>query len=182
MSYVIPFLPDSARAVRISGSLRMDTKFQLEARVQEIIRQHDGPIRSLSEELPGELEQYDLARFGLRLESSDCATVRTHIDEFISCPLVRDDPRPVLRIDISRRSVLWSFPSDSGARVYVQMDGNPRTVFATGPRGEQEARWISPGHRYRFELFEWDGTSNGRLLATATVDEQGNVQEQRAEN
>ena len=77
--------------------------------------------------------------------------------------------------------VVWRFPGPASARVYVQADEDPRTLFAKGLQGEQEAAWLTPGHRYLFELVEWDGadgTNDGPVLARVTVDESGNLSEQ----
>jgi hypothetical protein len=58
------------------------------------------------------------------------------------------------------RYITWSAPS-SEAKVYVQMDNNPRQLFASGASGSQPAPWISRGHRYVVTV---EGP-NGRELA-----------------
>jgi len=57
------------------------------------------------------------------------------------------------------RYITWTAPSDS--RVYVQVDNNPKQLFASGTTGSEPAPWISRGHRYVFTL----ETPNGREIA-----------------
>jgi hypothetical protein len=45
------------------------------------------------------------------------------------------------------RYITWSAPS-ADTRVYVQVDNNPRQLFASGKSGSQPAPWIRNGHRY----------------------------------
>ena len=51
--------------------------------------------------------------------------------------------------------VTWQAPED--ARIYVQVDNNPRKLFAQGQSGTQEAPWISSGHRYVFVMVDAGG-------------------------
>jgi hypothetical protein len=51
--------------------------------------------------------------------------------------------------------VTWQAPE--AARIYVQVDNNPRKLFAEGQSGTQEAPWISGGHRYVFVMVDADG-------------------------
>ena len=86
----------------------------------------------------------------------------------------------LLGVDPRGRIVAWSARSAQGvtnAHVYVQMDSNPKQLFAQGLEGKQEAPWISESHRFVFELFGWDGI-DGPLLARITIDEQGRVARQ----
>jgi len=57
------------------------------------------------------------------------------------------------------RYITWKAPADS--RVYVQVDNNPKQLFASGQSGSEPAPWISSGHRYVFTL----ETPNGREIA-----------------
>jgi len=55
--------------------------------------------------------------------------------------------------------VNWKGPAN--ARVFVQVDNNPRQLFASGTSGSQPAPWISYGHKYVFVLED----PNGREIA-----------------
>jgi hypothetical protein len=57
------------------------------------------------------------------------------------------------------RYVTWTAPAN--AKVYVQVDNNPRQLFASGASGSQPAPWIRRGSRYVFIV---EG-ANGRELA-----------------
>jgi hypothetical protein len=57
------------------------------------------------------------------------------------------------------RYVTWTAPAN--AKVYVQVDNNPRQLFASGASGSQPAPWIRRGSRYVFIV---EGP-NGRELA-----------------
>jgi len=55
--------------------------------------------------------------------------------------------------------ISWNGPADS--RIYVEADGNPRQLFASGASGNQPAPWIRNGHRYIFILED----ARGREIA-----------------
>lgn len=57
------------------------------------------------------------------------------------------------------RYITWKGPQ--AAQVFVQVDNNPRQLFAAGASGTQPAPWISYGHRYVFTLED----ANGREIA-----------------
>jgi hypothetical protein len=63
-----------------------------------------------------------------------------------------------IRIEADR-SIHWRGPAAS--KVYVQVDNNPRQLFASGATGSQPAPWILSGHRYVFILED----SNGMEIA-----------------
>jgi len=56
-------------------------------------------------------------------------------------------------------NISWHAPSAS--QVYVQMDDNPRQLFAAGASGTAPAPWIQFGHRYVFTVVD----SSGREIA-----------------
>jgi hypothetical protein len=56
------------------------------------------------------------------------------------------------------RNITWRGPAAS--QVYVQVDNNPKQLFASGASGNQAAPWITYGHRYVFTL-----EANGREIA-----------------
>jgi len=62
--------------------------------------------------------------------------------------MVRDD-----------NNVTWNIPN---GRIYVQVDNNPRQLFASGPSGTQPAPWIEPGHVYVFILEDLNGNEVAR--------------------
>ena len=51
--------------------------------------------------------------------------------------------------------ITWEAPEI--ARVFVQVDNQPRKLFAEGKSGTQEAPWISPGHVYIFIVQDLNG-------------------------
>jgi len=55
--------------------------------------------------------------------------------------------------------ITWKGPATS--QVYVQVDNNPRQLFASGASGSQPAPWITYGHKYVFVLQD----ANGREIA-----------------
>jgi hypothetical protein len=57
-------------------------------------------------------------------------------------------------------SVRWRGPADS--KVFVQVDNNPRQLFAAGASGSQAAPWILSGHRYVFILQDPNGNEIAR--------------------
>ena len=180
-SYVVPFLPESARVVRVSGNFPLEPTTELGRLALERITGHRGPLRSLAGGALEGTDRFQLARFGLSFTESDCVTIRSHMDQFTSCALAPSTLRPILGVDLRRRMVVWRVPGPASARVYVQADEDPRTLLAEGLQGEQEAAWLNPGHRYLFELVEWDGadgTNDEPVLARVTVDESGNLSEQ----
>jgi len=174
-SYIVPFLPASDRVVRISANFPLQMTTGLGLMAMEVVTQHKGPVRSLTLGTISQPDQFQLARFGLDLSETGCLTFRSRMDQFTSCPLVRFAVAPMLAVDPPSRTILWNSPDDTSARVYVQKDSNPKILFAEGSKGDDVVSWIVPGHRFVFELFDWTGTVDGRLLATVTIDEQGNV-------
>jgi len=55
--------------------------------------------------------------------------------------------------------ITWKAPAAS--KVYMQIDDQPKRLFASGPSGNQPAPWMTSGHRYLFVLED----SNGREIA-----------------
>jgi hypothetical protein len=56
-------------------------------------------------------------------------------------------------------NITWTIPN---GRVYVQVDNNPRQLFASGPSGTQPAPWIEVGHVYVFILEDMNGNEVAR--------------------
>ena len=55
----------------------------------------------------------------------------------------------------SDNNISWQGPAN--AQVWVQVDNNPRQLFAGGPSGTQLAPWIMAGHLYLFVLQDANG-------------------------
>ena len=177
-SYVVPFLPASDRVVRISANFPLQKKVGvgLLATEMEIMAQYKGPIRSLTIGTVRSFDRFQLTRFGWDLDETGCVTFRSRIDQFLSCPLVRSTvPPPLLAVDLKSQTILWNSPPYTSARIYVQRDSDPRGMFTESSQGDEKKDWLIPGHRFVFEMFDWDGKKEGQLLATVTIDEQGNV-------
>ena len=174
-SYVVPFLPESDRVIRISGNFPLQPETGLGRMAMEIVNQRTGQMRSLTTGTLSASDRFQLARFGLDLNETNCAMFQSRIDQFTSCPLVRRPIPPILAVDPRSQIIMWKSPGDTNAHVYVQMDSNPKELLGDGLQGYEQVTWIVPGHRFVFELFDWDGKIEGPLLATVTIDEQGNV-------
>ncbi len=61
----------------------------------------------------------------------------------------------------------WETGDGSEGRVYVSVDGEPETLFATGPSGSKRASWIVVGQFYEFRLYA--GTQHDCLLKKVNV-------------
>ena len=55
----------------------------------------------------------------------------------------------------SDHNISWEGPPN--ARIYVQVDNNPRQLFAAGASGSQPAPWMTSGHLYVFVLQDPNG-------------------------
>ncbi len=88
-AFLIPFLPESDRFIRITGFVWLDPAAGLGVPAAAAIAGHTGPLRTLSNGplYPGDHEQ--IARFGLALAPEPCVEFRTRMDRFQSCALVR---------------------------------------------------------------------------------------------
>ncbi len=174
-SYVVPFLPESDRVVRISANIPLQKKTGLGLMTAEIVSEHKGPVRSLTMGTVSSPDRFQLSRFGLELNETNCETFRSRIDQFTSCPLVRGALPPILAVDPQSQIILWNSPGETSSRIYVQRNSEPKGLYAESLQGDEKVDWIIPGYRFVFEMVDWDGTTEGQLLATVTVDEKGNV-------
>ena len=91
LGYIVPFLPDSDRIIRINGNmpLRLDTRLGQEA--MRLISQHTGPIRSLSERSADETDRSLLNNFGLVLDETRCENISTSFEQVRTCLIVKKD-------------------------------------------------------------------------------------------
>jgi hypothetical protein len=94
-SYVVAYLPESVRAVRlVDSTVPLDgTETALSRRAEDIISQHSGPLRTLSGGPLREPELAYLKRFGLALQS-DCVEFRSDTDRLTTCALARARVHP----------------------------------------------------------------------------------------
>jgi hypothetical protein len=60
----------------------------------------------------------------------------------------------------SDRNISWQGPANG--QIYVQVDNNPRQLFASGASGTQLAPWITSGHLYVFVLQDPNGNEIAR--------------------
>lgn len=78
------------------------------------------------------------------------------------------DPNPVpAGPDLGRTRISWTTLDKDDAEVFVSKDGGPELLFAHGPTGSIEARWIATGSSYEFRLYSRDASR--RLLAKTIV-------------
>jgi hypothetical protein len=87
-SYVIPYLPQTARFVRVSGNMPLEPVLPLGQRALRIIFEHEGPIRTLSVG-SAERDREQLERFGLHLDQASCRSFSSRLDTFWTCGLAR---------------------------------------------------------------------------------------------
>ncbi len=89
LAYIVPFMPDSDRVIRINGNmpLRLDTRLGQEA--VKLISQHTGPIRSLSERPESESDRALLNKFGLVLDETQCENISTSFQQVRTCPITK---------------------------------------------------------------------------------------------
>jgi len=95
--------------------------------------------------------------------ASSPATPRT---EAITAGVVlRADPNPVPGGSVAGKTTIrWKTGSDAVGDVYVGNAGNEK-IFASGPKGSQDAPWIAPGST-EFRLYNH---ADHKLLAQLTV-------------
>ncbi len=91
IAYAIPDLPKDARFVRLTSNLGpLDPDRQLGEQISEVVREHPGPIRTLSAEALSAGDSKVLARFGLELIAGcRCETLRLRWQELHICDLRR---------------------------------------------------------------------------------------------
>jgi hypothetical protein len=89
MGYIVPFLPDSTRTVRLLAVTMPESETELVRQAREIISQHAGPIRSLAISPLEKSDYSQLSRFGLALDAGACVQFRSFTDQFTSCRVVR---------------------------------------------------------------------------------------------
>ena len=93
-SYVVAYLPESVRAVRLLDIvIPLDgTETELTRRAEQILAQHSGPLRTLAAGALGDADFAYLKRFGLALQG-DCVEFRSDTDRLTTCPLAREPLR-----------------------------------------------------------------------------------------
>src|SRR3989441_3276470 len=63
--------------------------------------------------------------------------------------------------------IMWDTGNGSEGEVYVSVNGEPETLFATGPCGSKHAPWILAGLSHQFRLYA--GAKGDRLLKQVSV-------------
>jgi len=92
-SFVIPFLPPSDRFVRISGNMNIPPQTGLGQKIQSILREHKGPLRSLSSTEPMDTNSLKmLDRHGLTFADGPCLPIPSKAMTVLSCPLTYSQP------------------------------------------------------------------------------------------
>ena len=86
-------------------------------------------------------------------------------DAAVAGVVLRADPNPVPHADPKGRTMItWDTGSDAVGDVYVLDAGNEK-LFASAPKGSQNAPWIQPGSN-EFKLYS---QADHKLLAQLTV-------------
>jgi hypothetical protein len=88
MGYVVPYLPESNRVIRLNPFTVSEPETKLTERLHEQVSEHSGPIRSLAMASLTEADLSYLTRFGLTLEG-DCRQFRSAVDPFTTCRVRR---------------------------------------------------------------------------------------------
>ena len=89
-AYVIPFMPQASRFVRLTGNMPVEPSMPLGQKALSMIRAHSGAIRSLAVVELNQQDRARLARFGLALASEGrCQQFRSRVDTFTSCVLTK---------------------------------------------------------------------------------------------
>lgn len=89
MGYVVPFLHESARVIRLTSFTIPELETKLTQRARERISEHSGPIRSLAMVPLTERDHSYLNRFGLALDEGNCKQFRSAVDQFTTCRVMR---------------------------------------------------------------------------------------------
>ena len=85
-------------------------------------------------------------------------------DATVAGAILRADPNPVPSGSVGTTTIQWDTGSNDDGEVYVGPAGNER-IFASGPKGSQDAPWIKPGST-EFRLYKH---ADHKLLAQLTV-------------
>lgn len=89
MGYIVPYLPESTRVIRLTSSTMPELETKLVQRARELISQHSGPMRSLAMVPLTEADFSYLNRFGLARDEGDCRQFRSAVDQFTTCRVMR---------------------------------------------------------------------------------------------
>ncbi len=82
-------------------------------------------------------------------------------------PMVTASPNPVpTHKDTARTIISWNTGTATLGKVYVSMDGQQESLFATSPQGSAPANWIRTGSTYEFRLYD---SNHARLLDKVVV-------------
>ncbi len=82
-------------------------------------------------------------------------------------PMVTASPNPVpAHKDTARTIISWNTGTATPGKVYVSMDGQQESLFATSPQGSAPANWIRTGCTYEFRLYD---SNHSRLLDKVVV-------------
>jgi 2-polyprenyl-3-methyl-5-hydroxy-6-metoxy-1,4-benzoquinol methylase len=66
-------------------------------------------------------------------------------------------PNPVPADErIGRTTIRWNTANSSPGKVYVSVNGQEESLFASGCQGAAAANWIQPGANYEFRLYDSD--------------------------
>ncbi len=89
LGYVVPFLPESDRVIRINGNMPLHLNTRMGQEAMKLISQHTGPIRSLSQAPADQTDRALLSQFGLVLDESRCETFTTSVEPLKTCLITR---------------------------------------------------------------------------------------------
>jgi len=91
LGYIVPFLPDSDRVIRINGNMPLQLNTGLGQEAMRLISQHTGPIRSLTEYPVDETDRAQLNKFGLVLDGTQCENISTSFEQVKTCSIMKKE-------------------------------------------------------------------------------------------
>jgi hypothetical protein len=92
-AYVIPFMPQTSRFIRLTGIMPLDPSMPLGQKALSMIRAHTGTVRSLAVVELDEQDRARLTRFGLAFAPGrGCERFRSRVDTFTTCVLTKIAP------------------------------------------------------------------------------------------
>ena len=90
-------------------------------------------------------------------------------------PTISASPNPVpAHKDTVKTMISWNTATAASGKVYVSIDGQPESLFATSRQGSAAANWIRTGCTYEFRLYDSNHTRllDKVVVATATQESQ----------
>jgi len=69
---------------------------------------------------------------------------------------------------VGSTEITWDTGDGSQGEVYISVNGEPETLFSSGPRGSKQSCWILVGSTYAFRLYAGTVYNRARLFVAPT--------------